>query len=62
METRGRKKEREGEWKQREGASLPDCKGKCCSQGSSGGLLPCQIYAAAEPRSVLAPARNGEEA
>lgn len=39
----------------RERASLPLCKGKCCSQGFSGGLLLCQIYAAAEPRSVLAP-------
>lgn len=62
METRGRKKEREGEWMQREGASLTHCKGKCCSRGSSGGLLPCQIYTAAQPPSVLAPARNGGEA
>lgn len=48
-------REREGERKQREGAFLSLRRSKCCSQGSSGDLLPCQIYAAAEPSSVLAP-------
>lgn len=48
-------RERVGGRMQREEASLPHCRGKCCFWGSSGGLLLCQIYAAAEPHSVLAP-------
>lgn len=51
----GNKGEREGGRMQREGASLPHCRGKCCFWGSSGGLLLCQIYVAAEPHSALAP-------
>jgi len=39
---------------QREGVPLPLGKGKCCSQGSPGGLLLRQTYAAAEPLSLLA--------
>lgn len=46
-----------------EGESFPvPLQGQVLLSGSSGGLLPCQIYAPAEPHPVLAPARNGEEA
>lgn len=43
---------------QREGVS--HCKGKPCSRGSEGGLLPCQIYTAAVPHLVLAPVQITE--
>lgn len=44
------------------GSFLALLQGQVLLSRSSEGLLPCQIYAPAQPHSVLAPARNGEEA
>lgn len=60
METRRRKKEREGEWIQREGASLLYCKGKCCSRGPQEASRHARFMHLQSP--VRYPARNGEEA
>lgn len=63
----GNKREEEGEGGRRRGrvsggSFLAPLQGQVLLSGSSGGLPPCQIYAPAEPHSVLAPARNGEKA